>query len=95
MYAFFKDCLKRLKDGRSLFKPLCWSVVRDQHGWISLDGTRYDAFGTDRKLYVYEEGLPSMTLLLFEHTEALTNPFTTNGTATVLVTDSGHGCETG
>jgi ribulose 1,5-bisphosphate synthetase/thiazole synthase len=28
-------------------------------------------------------------------TEALTDPFTTNGTATVLVTDAGHGCEAG
>jgi hypothetical protein len=28
-------------------------------------------------------------------TEALTNPFTTNGTAIVLVTDTGHGCEAG
>ena len=28
-------------------------VVRDTHSWIGLDGTRYLALGTDRKLYLF------------------------------------------
>ena len=31
-------------------------VVRDLHAWTDLDGIRYMALGTDRKLYVYSEG---------------------------------------
>jgi hypothetical protein len=31
-------------------------AVREQFAWTSLTGTKYDALGTDRKLYVYSEG---------------------------------------
>ena len=31
-------------------------VVRDTHSWVRLDGTRFLAIGTDRKLYIYTEG---------------------------------------
>ena len=31
-------------------------VVRDIFGWVSLDGTRHLALGTDRKLYLYVDG---------------------------------------
>ena len=31
-------------------------VVRDMHAWSDLNGIRYMALGTDRKLYVYSEG---------------------------------------
>ena len=31
-------------------------VVRDTHSWVGLDGLRYLALGTDRKLYIYNEG---------------------------------------
>jgi len=65
-------------------------VVRDTHSWIGLDGTRYLALGTDRKLYLYSEGkLYDITPI--RETAALTNPFTTNGTTTVTVTDASHG----
>lgn len=32
-------------------------VARDMHAWTSLDGVRYTAIGTDRKLYIYSEGV--------------------------------------
>ena len=65
-------------------------AVRDSHSWIGLDGTRYLALGTDRKLYIYSEGkIYDITPL--RQTESLSNPFTTNGTTTVTVTDSSHG----
>jgi hypothetical protein len=88
---FFNGLPQKIKGWDKFVDTTIVGVVRDQHGWIALDGTRYDAFGTDRKLYVYEEGT-IFDITPIRDTEALTNPFTTNGTATVLVTDSGHGC---
>ena len=88
---FFNGLPQKIKGWDKFIDTTIVGVVRDQHGWISLDGTRYDAFGTDRKLYVYEEGTV-FDITPIRDTETLTNPFTTNGTATVLVTDSGHGC---
>jgi hypothetical protein len=88
---FFNGLPQKIKGWDKFIDTTIVGVVRDQHGWISLDGTRYDAFGTDRKLYVYEEGT-IFDITPIRDTEALTNPFTTNGTATVLVTDSAHGC---
>ncbi len=65
-------------------------VVRDTHSWIGLDGTRYLALGTDRKLYLFS-GSALYDITPIRETEALTNPFTTNGTTTVTVTDANHG----
>jgi len=65
-------------------------VVRDTHSWVGLDGLRYLALGTNRKLYIYNEGAVYDITPLRE-TQALTNPFTTNGTTLVTVTDSSHG----
>ncbi len=65
-------------------------VVRDTHSWIGLDGTRYLALGTDRKLYLLS-GSALYDITPIRETAALTNPFTTNGTTTVTVTDADHG----
>ena len=65
-------------------------VVRDTHSWIGLDGTRYLALGTDRKLYLFS-GSALYDITPIRETAALTNPFTTNGTTTVTVTDADHG----
>jgi len=66
-------------------------VVRDSHAWISLNGTRYLALGTDRKLYIYSEGSVHDVTPIRE-TASLTNPFeTTSGGAGVTVTDAAHG----
>ncbi|MDB9844526.1 hypothetical protein OAC44_00280 [bacterium] len=69
-------------------------VVRDTHSWIGLDGTRYLALGTDRKLYIYSDGAVT-DITPIRETAALTNPFTTNGTTTVTVTDAAHGAQIG
>jgi len=69
-------------------------VVRDTHSWIGLDGTRYLALGTDRKLYIYSDG-KVYDITPIRETAALTNPFTTNGTTTVTVTDAAHGAQIG
>ena len=69
-------------------------VARDIHTWTSLDGVRYTALGTDRKLYLYSEGVAyDITPLRLE--AALTNPFTTNATTTVTVAHTSHGASEG
>ena len=70
-------------------------VVRDTHSWIGLDGTRYLALGTDRKLYLYTEGDIFDITPIRETAAGLSNPFTTNGTTTVTVTDADHGAAEG
>ena len=69
-------------------------VVRDTHSWIGLDGTRYLALGSDRKLYIYSEG-KIYDITPIRETESLSNPFTTNGTTTVSVADAAHGASVG
>ena len=69
-------------------------AVRDTHSWIGLDGTRYLALGSDRKLYIYSEG-KVYDITPIRETAALTNPFTTNGTTTVSVADAAHGAAVG
>jgi len=70
-------------------------VARDMHAWTDLDGVRYTAIGTDRKLYVYSEGTAYDITPIRRTSGTLTNPFTTNGTSVVTVVDSGHGAQAG
>ena len=69
-------------------------VVRDTHSWVGLDGIRYLALGTDRKLYIYTEGAV-YDITPIRETASLSNPFTTNGTTTVSVADAAHGAAVG
>ena len=66
-------------------------VARDQHTWTDLNGVRYAAIGTDRKLYIYTEGTAYDVTPIRRGPTSLTNPFTTNGTNNVTVADTGHG----
>ena len=71
-------------------------VVRDMHAWSDLNGIRYMALGTDRKLYVYSEGAAYDITPVRRTSGSLTNPFTTvNASSIVTVTDAGHGAQAG
>jgi len=71
-------------------------VVRDIFGWVSLDGTRHLALGTDRKLYLYVDGAIADITPIRATQANLTNPFvTTSGSAVVTVTDTDHGALVG
>ena len=71
-------------------------VVRDMHAWSDLNGVRYMALGTDRKLYVYSEGAAYDITPVRRTSGSLTNPFATvSGSAVVTVTDTGHGAQAG
>jgi len=92
---FFQGLPQKIKGWEKFISTTLVGVARDQHAWVALDGTRYDAIGTDRKLYVLEEGLAYDITPIRRGPTSLTDPFTTNATTSVLVTDSGHGCEQG
>ena len=46
-----------------LIDPKICGVVRAQKTWYSTAGVRFMALGTDRKLYVYSEGVVGSSLL--------------------------------
>ena len=66
-------------------------VVRGMKAWISNAGVRYIAIGTERKLYIYSEGAFYDITPIRDTATSLSNPFTSNGTITITVTDSNHG----
>jgi hypothetical protein len=95
MVRFFQGSAQKIKGWERFLSTTLVGVVRDQHAWVALDGTRYDAFGTDRKLYVFEEGRAYDITPIRKTTSSISNPFTTNATTTVVVTDTGHGAQKG
>ena len=70
-------------------------VARASTAWVSLAGVRHLALGTDRKLYVYVEGVfYDITPIRLE--AALTGPFAmTSGSPIVTVTHGSHGAAQG
>ena len=73
-----------------------YGSVRAQFAWSSLDGTRYLALGTDKKLYVYTEGSVTDITPLRNTQTGLSDPFaTSDGSAVITVTDAAHGAKAG
>ena len=69
-------------------------VCRSLWNWITLGGQNIVGVGTNLKFYI-EQGGQYYDITPIRYTVVLTNPFTTtNLSATVLVTDVGHGCVT-
>ena len=89
---FFQGLPQKIKGWEKFISKSLIGVASDQHAWIALDGTRYDAIGTDRKLYIISEGLAFDITPIRRGPTSLTNPFTTNASTSVVVNDSGHGC---
>ncbi len=70
-------------------------VARDMHAWTDLNGVRYTAIGTDRKLYIYSEGVAYDITPVRGSPGSITGFTTINNSATVTVTDPSHGAEVG
>jgi len=69
-------------------------VCRSLWNWVTLNSQNLLGIGTNLKFYIENGGLYyDITPIRVE--ETLTNPFTTNGTTTVLVTDAAHGAING
>jgi len=94
MVRFFQGLPQKIKGWEKFISTTLVGVARDQHAWVALDGTRYNAIGTDRKLYVIEEGT-AFDITPLRRTQARTNPFTTNATTSVVVTDTAHDAHQG
>ena len=59
--------------------------------WISLDGTRYQSIGNDRKVYVYQSGT-NADITPIRQSNSLTSVFTTTNTSSnVVVNHTSHG----
>ena len=95
MVRFFQGSAQKIKGWERFISTTLVGVARDQHAWVALDGTRYSAFGTDRKLYVHEEGRAYDITPIRKTTSSISNPFTTNATTSVVVTDTSHGAAKG
>ena len=71
-------------------------VVRDAHHWVALDGTRLAALGTNKKLYIYANGLLYDITPLRQTNTSVANIFnTTSGSSTVTVNITGHNANAG
>ena len=77
-----------------LIDPKICGVVRAQKTWYSTAGVRFMALGTDRKLYVYSEGVVS-DITPVRLSATLSGPFTANGTAIITVAHTNHGATEG
>ena len=70
-------------------------VGRALEQWYALTGTRFEALGTDRKVYAYSAGT-SQDITPIRSTEALVNAIsTTSSSAIVTITDTAHGADVG
>ena len=70
-------------------------VGRALEQWFGLDGARYEALGTDRKVYVYASGT-NQDITPIRATANLINAFTTTDTtANITISDTTHGATVG
>lgn len=82
--------------GWERLEPQFRGLARRIHDWASLDGRLWTAIGTDKKLYLWQNGVLSDITPLRLST-GLMDPFTTvTGSTSVVVTHlSGHGAQRG
>jgi len=70
-------------------------VCRSLWNWVTLTGSNLLGVGTNTKFYI-EGGGPYVDITPIRRTAALSNPFVaTASSATITVTDAGHGCISG
>jgi hypothetical protein len=69
-------------------------ICRSLWNWVTLSSQNLIGVGTSSKFYI-ENGGAYYDITPIRIEETLTNPFTTNGTTTVLVTDVSHGAING
>ena len=88
---FFQGLPQKIGGWSTFVATYLVGIARAVHAWVSLDGTRFLAYGTDRKLYIYSEGV-NYDITPIRETAVLSNPFTTaSGNAIVTVADASHG----
>ena len=66
-------------------------VGRSLEQWFALNGARYEALGTDRKVYVYQGG-DNQDITPIRSTDALVNAISTTTSSNIItITDTNHG----
>ena len=71
-------------------------VARDAHNWVALDGTRLQAVGTDKKLYIFANDIFYDITPVRATFSSVSNIFTTtNGSPNVTVNITSHGASEG
>jgi hypothetical protein len=70
-------------------------VCRSLWNWVTLDSFNLIGVGTNLKFYIAQGGFYNDITPIRTTTTLGLNPFTGNGTTTVTVTATGHGCLTG
>jgi hypothetical protein len=70
-------------------------VCRSLWNWVTLENYNLIGVGTNLKFYIEKGGAYNDITPIRETASLGTNPFSANGTTTVTVTDSTHGCVTG
>ena len=70
-------------------------VCRSLWNWVTLSNLNLIGVGTNLKFYIEQGGLYNDITPIRETTTINNNPFALNGTTTVTVTDTAHGCNTG
>lgn len=93
---FFQGLPQKIKGWQKLIEETVVGVVRASHAFLSLDGTKYLGLGTDRKLYVYVEGVVHDITPIRQSNTGATSVFTTStGSSNVTVSINSHGALTG
>jgi len=57
-----------------------FGLPRSNHDWIGLDGTKYIAVGTEKRLYIIETNLVTTNITPIRQTDSDPNPFDTDST---------------
>src|SRR6056300_335062 len=93
---FFQGLPQKIKGWEKFIATTLVGVVRAQHAWVALDGIKYNSFGTDRKLYIYQQGIIYDITPIRQTFTSQTSVFTTTtGSSLVTVTIAGHGAVEG
>ena len=93
---FFNGLPQKIKGWQKLIEETVVGVVRASHAFLGLDGTKYLGLGTDRKLYVYVEGVVHDITPIRQSNTGATSVFTTStGSSNVTVSINSHGALTG
>jgi len=93
---FFQGLPQKIKGWEKFLPTTLVGVVRAQHAWVALDGIKYNSFGTDRKLYIYQQGIIYDITPIRQTFTSQSNVFTTTeNESLVTVTIAGHGAIVG
>ena len=93
---FFQGLPQKIGGWTRLIPQTIVGVARDTHTFIGLDGRKYLAVGTDKKLYIFVDDLLYDITPIRQTNTAVTNVFTTfANSSNVDVTVENHGARKG